>query len=163
MREQATLSTELFPRAIILTKEPFPATQTHKIKRESVVKKFIDAAEQVCTTKKTVTAGLGMVGLASRVLGHSVYPERSFLENGGDSISAMHWMKEIKFHFKDEPKEWRSLLNEPLSGNSRSNSLAARYAGPALMPIEADLSARHILLTGATGFLGQHVLKAQLK
>lgn len=90
IRERVTLSTELFPRAIILTKEPFPTTQTHKIKRESVVKEFIDAAEQVCTTKKIETAGLDMVGLAARVLGHSVNPERSFLENGGDSISAVH-------------------------------------------------------------------------
>jgi hypothetical protein len=72
-------------------------------------------------------------------------------------------MKEVKFHFNNEPKDWRSLLNGPLSGNSRSDSSAARYAGPARMPIEADPSARHILLTGATGFLGQHVLKALLK
>lgn len=163
IRERVTLSTELFPRAIILTTETFPVTQTHKIKRESVMKKFIDAAEQVHPLKEPETSGLDMVGLAARVLGHSVDPERSFLENGGDSISAVRWLKEVRLHFKDEPKEWRSLLNEPLSGHSRSVSLAASYASPALMPIEADPSSRHILLTGATGFLGRHVLKALLK
>jgi long-subunit acyl-CoA synthetase (AMP-forming) len=163
IRERVTLSTELFPRAIILTDEPFPATQTHKIKRELVVKKFIDAAEQEHPLKEPETAGLDMAALAARVLGHAVDPECSFLENGGDSISAVRWMKEVRFHFKDEPNEWRSLLNKPLSGDSRSDSLAATYTSPALMATQADPSARHILLTGATGFLGQHVLKALLR
>jgi hypothetical protein len=163
IRERVSLSAELFPRAIILTTEPFPLTQTHKIKREAVLKKFGVAAEQVRPTKESEKAGLDMVGLAARVLGHSVDPERSFLENGGDSISAVRWLKEVKFHFKDEPKEWRSLLNDPLSGDSRSNSLATENASPALTPVQADPSARHILLTGATGFLGQHVLTELLK
>lgn len=163
IRERVTLSTELFPKALILTTEPFPQTQTHKIMRELVLKKFSGAAEQVHSIEKASTIGLDMAGLAARILGHSVNPERSFLENGGDSISAVRWLKEIRLHFKDEPREWQSLLNDPISGHLRRDSFAASPPSPTVTPIKADPSAHHILLTGATGFLGRYVLKELLK
>jgi acyl-coenzyme A synthetase/AMP-(fatty) acid ligase len=162
IRERVTLSTELFPQAVIVTMDPFPETQTHKVKRDCVVKKFADTAEQVHPSKELDSTGLDMGGLAARILGHAVNTDRSFLENGGDSISAVCWLKQVRLHFKENQREWQSLLNEPISGHFRSALSAASYASPAFSPIKADLSARHILLTGATGFLGQQVLKELL-
>jgi acyl-coenzyme A synthetase/AMP-(fatty) acid ligase len=163
IRERVSLSTELFPRAIIVTTDPFPGTETHKIKRECVITKFASAAEQVYISEELDTAGLDMSGLAARILGHSVNPEKSFLQNGGDSISAVRWLKEVRLHFKDEQREWQSLLNDPISGLSVGVSLVTPFACPTMTPIKAHPSARHILLTGATGFLGRHVLKELLK
>lgn len=201
VRARVALSSFVFPKALVLSEGVFPETQNRKIRRGAVVNQFHDAVEAVLPlldhdqSIKSSSFSVDVVRLASMVLGHSVNPERSFLENGGDSISAVRWLKDMKLYFPDLDTDWRSFLNSPIAqlaatvscpspdstkGAAKSiqgakppasrNADPNVTAAPKIVPTstiepmpDVDVTAQHILLTGATGFLGQHVLRELLE
>lgn len=118
VRERTTTSALLFPRAVIKTIDPFPVTANLKLKRSDVVRLYREAAEEatVFDSDDDETArGLDMVTIASSLLGHPVNPSCSFLENGGDSMTAVRWLKQLQL--LGDGRDWRSKLNDPLDGS----------------------------------------------
>jgi hypothetical protein len=137
-----------------VTRDPFPTTNTRKIWRSVAIENFKAAVENVLVVENLAETSKGSLGIES-----TIDPNRSFLKNGGDSIAAVRWSKEMKVYFHGNVPDWRSLLNDPLGGDVRKDQVDI----PCVEPVAVDPMARHILLTGATGFLGKHVLIDLLK
>lgn len=161
IRKRVTVPFANFPQAILITEEAFPVTNTYKIKRSAVIQKCRKAVEQVRPMDALNESGQDALAIASKILGHQVDPSRSFLENGGDSVLAIRWLKEMKLYYHGNPPDWRSMLNDPLGGSTLRTE--EEFVSMTVEPAIRDPTARHILLTGATGFLGRHVLAELLK
>lgn len=128
-----TLPMEKFPRDVVITNDAFPLTNTYKIKREAVMKRFRGEIEAASSSlEESVGIGSNDSGngavinelvLAESILGHEVNPEVSFMENGGDSMTAVRWARETKLRQIDtegnsercrKDFEWGMLLHIPL-------------------------------------------------
>lgn len=162
IRKRVTAPLANFPRAILVTKDSFPVTNTYKVKRSVVIEKFREALEQARPVEDPGANGRDVLAIASTILGHPVDPNRSFLENGGNSITAVRWLKEMKLYYNGNAPDWRCLLNDPLGGTNLQLPVEEGVI-PTVEPVVVDPAARHILLTGATGFLGRHVLTELLR
>ena len=168
IRDRAVLSPEMLPSSIILTKDPFPKTATMKIKREALATIFREQRNGAQSlghpNDNTVDRCSDAVQIASRVLGHGVNPEASFLENGGDSLTAVRWLHEMKVLKSgiSSSVSWRSILSSPLSRIGQSVGEVHEEHLVFEPPPAPSATAKHVLLTGATGFLGQQVLKELL-
>jgi thioester reductase-like protein len=173
--QRANLCPDMCPKGILLTKKPFPRTPTMKVKRTKVIDELQKEADQLqpindaeipMICEEQTHALLDRAVLAARVLGRPVDPTMSFLENGGDSITVVQWLRELRNNLgQDSFQDWRSLLDAPLLQNQSQaeDSWEEDLANFVPMPPPAvKESAKHILLTGATGFFGRSVLKAIL-
>lgn len=178
---RANLTPETCPQVLLTTSEPFPMTRTFKIQRNPIIGRFKEEAnsmspvpiESICCSKRTNGCLNSAADVAERVLGRPVDPTKSFIDNGGDSILLMQWIKELKRVFGDDfVNDWRSLMDKSLSSLDQSDDTKPEAKdgtdGPDGVvtiptPPPVDPSAKHILLTGATGFLGRQVLKELLE
>lgn len=197
LRRSNSLSREMQPKAILFTDQPLPKTITMKLQRGKVIGMFQKAADSLAAEqqeprimeaakqqKQSKDDKIDAADIAERVLGRPMDRAKSFLENGGDSMTAVQWLREVKLQLGQAIPEWRSLLNDPLDSHSTMAQQKDRESDVSLtydsdgdgddedhkIPTDMDAPFEHydasapcILLTGATGFFGRHVLRALLE
>ena len=154
--------------SIKFRKTEFPKTTTHKIKRNDVLKSLheferIKAEEYVAPkTEEQKRICLAM----ERVLGKSkISVNDDFFYIGGDSLSAMELASILGVTVQDIYERPTVVLLEKVlkhlradtSENEEKVDVNALINQNANIPLKSK--PENILLTGATGFLGSHILK----
>ncbi|CAB9502750.1 Domain-containing protein [Seminavis robusta] len=168
--KRTNLNHEKRPKALLLTNEPLPKTVTLKVQRGKVIQQFQQVANSLELNSPSLSEdnedvpAQDVADIAALVLGGPVDSSKSFMENGGDSMTAVLWFKEIERRLgKEAVSDWRALLDNPLECQGAPIDKTEEEEVTVEPPAAVDSTADSILLTGATGFFGKHVLQAILR
>lgn len=128
------------------------ALPLHPVSGKANMKALPEVVEEIAPLDTSQNPVVAAAALAMGCAPADIDPARSFHDQGGDSLMCVTLTLELETHY-GQPVDFELAMNLPLH---RLEQLLTQEAD-APAPLE-DFSRPGILLTGATGFLGGHVL-----
>lgn len=151
---------------------PFPITTSMKVRRKEAIKQLLQQAIPVQNVvadeaDKNNVVLCSICDIFAAILNRNTFhPDSNFFDAGGDSLAAIEATAELS-------KEFPSITPNDLYLNPTPRALYSRFCiqdehigTQKISDINAFISVRnprprslgHVLLTGATGYLGNHIL-----
>ncbi len=131
------------------------AIPLHPVSGKANLRALPPVTEAVAETEVAGTTEDAVIAAAARAMGCTpdrIDPSLSFHDQGGDSLMCVNLILELERVY-DKPVDFELAMNVPL------HRLDALLSGQGGVEASAEAFARPgILLTGATGFLGGHVM-----